>query len=112
MTPRKTIEVKDFQWDCVGLDGFNVRLHVEAILELELCGRWFASDLKLIKVIADNFCDNPRTYSGDTLESDLAAEVGMANLRAMQLNLECQECDLQNEDNECLETVTNEEEIN
>lgn len=110
MTQRKAIEVQDFQWDCIDLDGFNVRLHVQASLELELMGRWVCVDHKLIKVIADNFCDYPRTYSGDTLESDLAAEVGRANMRAMQLNLECQECDLQNEDNECAETVYNEEE--
>lgn len=110
MTPRKTIEVKDFQWDCVGLDGFNVRLHVEASLELELCNKWFVSDCKLIKVTTDNFCDNPRTYSGDTLESDLAVEIGMANMRAMQLHMECQECNLHNEHGECYETVTNEEE--
>lgn len=96
MTPRKTIEVQDFQWDCVDLDGFNVRLHVQASIELELCNRWFVKDTNLIKVTTDNFCDYPRTYSGDCLESDLAVEVGLANINNMKLNLECQEADLQN----------------
>lgn len=110
MTPRKTIEVQDFQWDCLDLDGFNVRLHVQASLEMELMNRWVVVDTKLIKVTADNFCDYPRTYSGDTLESDLAVEVGIANMRAMQLNLECQECDLQNTEEIIAEAEYNMEE--